>query len=268
MVFRMCTIASGSSGNCTFVQGGETMILVDAGLSGKRIISGLDQIDVDPERISGILITHEHGDHIKGVGILSRKFKLPIYATEATWKTLLDNNMIGKVDPTCMRTLEKDMPIQIGELKVLPYKIYHDATDPVGYVFEYGGKKMSLATDLGKVDRYIINHIQGSHGILLEFNHDINMLEASSYPFSLKRRILGDEGHLCNELAAKVLAYIYHDALEWAILGHLSNENNLPDLAFLSAKNALEEQNIRLGEDIHVEVAKREEVSRFYDIKF
>lgn len=268
MVFRMCTIASGSSGNCTFIQGGETMLLVDAGLSGKRIINGLEQIGIDPEQISGILITHEHGDHIKGVGILSRKFNLPIYATEATWHTLMEQNMIGKIDACCMKIIEKDQVIQIGDIEVLPYKIYHDATDPVGYVFEYGGKKMSLATDLGKVDRYIVNHIQGSHGILLEFNHDVNMLEASSYPFSLKRRILGDEGHLCNELAAKVLAYIYHEELEWAILGHLSNENNLPDLAFLSAKNALEAQHIKLGEDIHVEVAKREEVSRFYEITF
>ncbi|MGL4345932.1 MAG: MBL fold metallo-hydrolase [Cellulosilyticaceae bacterium] len=266
MTFRMCTIASGSSGNCTFIEGGQTKLLIDAGLSGKKIIEGLTKIDIDPATLDGILITHEHSDHIKGVGILSRKYHLPIYATSATWETLLEKNMIGKVADDCIRMLEKDTPLLIGDIRVLPYKIYHDATDPVGYVFEYNNKKMSFATDLGKVDRYIINQIQGSHGILLEFNHDVNMLEASSYPFPLKRRILGDEGHLCNELAAKVLAYIYHDQLEWAILGHLSKENNLPDLAYLCAKNALEEQNIRIGTDIDVEVAKREEVSKFYHL--
>ena len=136
--------------------------------------------------------------------------------------------------------------------------------DPVGYTFEYKNKKITLATDIGIVDEEIAQHLRGSNGILLEFNHDIRMLEAGSYPFPLKKRILGDKGHLNNEDAAKALVEIYHEGLEWAVLGHLSKDNNVPDLAYLTAKTALEENNIQVGKDIIVSVAKRDEVSEIY----
>lgn len=257
MDFYLCPIASGSSGNCTYLHADDQRLLVDVGVSGKRVTEGLTQIDVDPTTLKGILITHEHSDHIKGVGIISRKYDLPIYATAATWERMTSENMLGKVKEQHQKVITKDEPLCFGELIVTPYSIYHDSVDPVGYVFEYRGKKMVLATDMGKVDRKIVERFYHADGILLEFNHDVNMVEVGGYPYSLKQRILGDYGHLNNDLAAKVLAHIYHPDLKWAILGHLSNENNIPDLAYLSAKNALMEKNIEIGKDLDVTVASR-----------
>lgn len=262
MDFIMCAIASGSSGNCTYLQAGDSKILIDAGISGKKVIEGLEEIEVDPQTIQGIFITHEHSDHIKGVGIFSRKFDIPIYATAKTWELMLENNMIGKVKEENQKVIEKDGYLQMEDLNIFPYSIYHDAVDPVGYIFEYKNKKITLATDIGMIDEHIMKHLRGSNGILMEFNHDIHMVEASDYPFQLKRRILGDHGHLCNEVAAQVLVDIYHEDLQWALLGHLSKENNIPDLAYITAKVALEEKNIQIGKDIELTVARREGVSQ------
>ena len=261
MDFCLCPIASGSSGNCTYLQADDERLLIDIGISGKKVTQGLEVLDVDPTTIKGILITHEHSDHIKGVGIISRKYDLPIYATGITWERMLSENMLGKVAEHNQIIMEKDVPLTFGELVVMPYSIYHDAVDPVGYAFTYKGKKIVLATDMGKVDRRVVEHFYNADGILLEFNHDINMVEVGGYPYYLKKRILGDHGHLCNELAAKVLTHIYHPNLQWAILGHLSNENNVPDLAYLCAKNALEAKNIEIGKDIQITVAKRNDMT-------
>ncbi len=266
MAFRLCPIASGSSGNCTFVQANDDKILVDVGISGKKAIAGLEVIDVAPNTLKGILITHEHSDHIKGVGIVSRKFDLPIYATARTWEAMHEKASLGKVADHNQCIFETDQAFNIGELMIKPYSIYHDAVDPVGFVFTHEDKKIVMATDLGKIDRPLLEHFYGANGILLEFNHDINMVEVGRYPYSLKKRVLGDYGHLNNELAAKVLTHIYHDALEWAILGHLSKDNNLPDLAYLTAKNALEEKQIYVGKDIHITVAKRDEVTPVHSV--
>ena len=262
--FRLCPIASGSSGNCTFIQAGERKILVDIGISGKKVTEGLSLIDIDPTTIEGIFITHEHVDHIRGVGIFSRKYDTPIYATQRAWDKMLAENMLGAVKEHNIKILEKEKYLQLEALQILPYGIYHDAVDPVGYIFEYEGKKITLATDIGMIDERIKEYLQGSNGILLEFNHDISMLEAGGYPFYLKKRILSDVGHLNNELAAQTLGEIYHSEMKWAILGHLSKENNVPDLAYLTAKQALEEKNIRIGEDIEVCVAKRDTISPIY----
>lgn len=264
MDFNLCAIASGSSGNCTYLRAGNQQFLIDIGISGKKVIAGLNEIGVNPEAINGILITHEHSDHIKGVGIFSRKFNTPIYATQLAWDKMLNDNMLGAVKEENICVLEKEAYWEIEELKILPYGIHHDSVDPVGYIFEYLDKKITLATDIGVVDESIAKHLRGSHGILLEFNHDVRMLQAGNYPFPLKRRILSDVGHLNNEAAAKVLTDIYHEGLEWAVLGHLSKDNNLPDLAFLTAKTALEENNIIVGKDIKVSVANRDTVSEIY----
>lgn len=266
MDFIMCAIASGSSGNCTFLQAGDNRILIDVGISGKKVIAGLEEIEVDPVTIQGIFITHEHSDHIKGVGILSRKFNIPIYATTKVWKTMLEENMIGKIPEENQKIIIKDEYLQMDDLHILPYSIYHDAVDPVGYIFEYKNKKITLATDIGMIDEHIMAHLRGSHGILMEFNHDIHMVEAGTYPFHLKKRILGDYGHLSNEVAAQVLVDIYHDDLKWALLGHLSRENNIPDLAYITAKVALEEQNIEIGKDIELSVARRDGVSQILTV--
>lgn len=264
MEFKLCALASGSSGNCTYLEAGEQRFLIDVGISGKKVVAALDQLEVAPESINGILITHEHSDHIKGVGILSRKYNIPIYATSLAWERLLGEKMIGVVKEEHQKILEKEVYLQVRELKILPYPIYHDAVDPVGYIFEYKDKKITVATDIGTIDDKIAARLSGSHGILLEFNHDIRMLEAGGYPYYLKKRILSDVGHLNNEAAAKALVELYHPGLEWAVLGHLSKDNNVPDLALLTAQTALEERNIIVGKDIEVIVAKRDEVSKVF----
>lgn len=265
-MFRLCPIASGSSGNCTYIEAGEKRFLVDVGISGKKVTAGLQEIEVEPSSIDGILVTHEHSDHIKGIGIFSRKYHVPIYATAKAWDKLMGEQMIGQIKEENKRVIEKEVYLTEGELKIMPYAIHHDAVDPVGYIFEYQGKKITLTTDCGMIDDCILEKIKDSDGILLEFNHDVSMLEAGSYPFYLKKRILSEVGHLNNEAAAKALVEIYHPGLKWAVLGHLSKDNNVPDLAYLTAQTALEEKHIKVGEDVEIFVAKRDEVSRFFSV--
>lgn len=266
MKFELCTIASGSSGNCIYIGTDKHKILVDAGISGKRITAGLEQIGVEPDEIQGVFITHEHSDHIKGAGIISRKYNWPIYATQATWDVMLEENKIGKVLPENIRIVDKGTPMNFSGLEIMPYSIYHDAADPVGYTFSYEQKKMSIATDLGHVDQKILKALKDSHLILLESNHDVGMLQAGGYPYYLKQRILSENGHLSNELAAKALLGVYNENLEHAILGHLSRENNFPDLAYLTTKNELQSNGIEVGKDIKVSVANKDAVSEIYRI--
>lgn len=266
MKFELCTIASGSKGNCIYIGTDEHKILVDAGISGKRITAGLERIGVDPSEIQGVFITHEHSDHIQGAGIISRKYNLPIYATKGTWDVMLDQQKIGKVLPENIKIIDKEMPLDFQGLEIMPYSIYHDAAEPVGYTFSYNEKKMSIATDLGHVDQSILDHIKDSNLILLESNHDVGMLQAGAYPYYLKQRILSDNGHLSNELAAKALLGTYHENLEHVVLGHLSRENNFPDLAYITTKNKLEANGIEVGKDIKVSVASKDEVSEICGI--
>ncbi len=266
MKFELCTIASGSSGNCIYIGTDKHKILVDAGISGKRITAGLEQIGVQPDEIQGVFITHEHSDHIKGAGIISRKYNWPIYATKATWDVMLEENKIGKILPHNIKIVDSGKGMNFSGLEIMPYSIYHDAADPVGYTFSYEKKKMSIATDLGHVDQKIINALKDSHLILLESNHDVGMLQAGGYPYYLKQRILGENGHLSNELAAKALLGVYNENLEHAILGHLSRENNFPDLAYITTKNELQNNGIEIGKDIKVSVANRDIVSEIYKV--
>ncbi|HHX59721.1 MAG TPA: MBL fold metallo-hydrolase [Epulopiscium sp.] len=266
MKFELCTIASGSSGNCIYIGTDKYKILVDAGISGKRIAAGLEQIGVEPDEIQGVFITHEHSDHIKGAGIISRKYNWPIYATQGTWDVMLEEKKIGKVSEENIKIVDKGRPMHFSGLEIMPYSIYHDAADPVGYTFCYGQKKMSIATDLGHVDQTIINELKNSHLILLESNHDVRMLQAGGYPYYLKQRILGENGHLSNELAAEALLGVYNENLEHAILGHLSRENNFPDLAYITTKNKLQSNGIEVGKDIKVSVANKDEISEIYRV--
>ncbi len=263
---ELCTIASGSSGNCTYIATDKTKVLVDIGISGKKTIAGLQNLGVNPQHIEAILITHEHGDHIKGVGIFSRKFDTPIYATEKTWDIIDEKQLLGKVEPHNKKILVAEQILLIGNLKIKPYPISHDAVEPVGFLFYFNNKKIALFTDTGVVDQKLLEEIKDCDGVLMEFNYDKSMLEVGSYPYNLKRRILSDFGHLCNDTAAKVLVNIYHSNLRWVILGHLSKENNVPDLAYITAKNALEENNIQIDKDIQIHVAHRENNSPLFTV--
>lgn len=259
----LCSIASGSSGNCAYVGSENTGVLIDAGISGKKVEAGLNAIDRTAKEIDGILITHEHSDHIKGLGVLSRKYSLPIYATKETAEAIMQTGSLGTIDPELFCLIEPDEEFTVGDLKILPFEISHDAAHPVGYRLECGGKSVGIATDLGQYSQYTIERLQKVNALLLEANHDVNMLQVGRYPYYLKRRILGKRGHLSNESAGQLLCRLLHDQLKAVFLGHLSKENNYEALAYeaVCAEVACSGNPYQPG-DFYIQVAKREQVSQ------
>ena len=259
---RMCSIASGSSGNCIYVGSDHTHLLVDTGISRKRIEEGLKKLEIKGEEIDGVLITHEHSDHIQGLGVLSRKYELPIYATKGTIEGISGSTSLGKMPDGLFHTIRADEPFRLGDIEVKPFAISHDACEPTGYRFECGGRSAAVATDLGKYDEYTVSNLTGLDAVLLEANHDIHMLEVGGYPYYLKQRILGDKGHLSNELSGRLLCDILHDNLKHIILGHLSKENNYARLAYETVKLEVTlGNNDYKGEDLDMFVAGRDSVS-------
>ncbi len=257
----LCSIASGSSGNCTFVGSKNTKLLVDAGVSGKRIENGLNCLEVSPEDIQGILITHEHADHIQSLGVLARRYHIPIYGTAETINSILKMNSIGRISEELLHYVVPDEAFQINDITVEPFSTSHDASNPVCYTFQADGHKIGMATDLGKYDDYIISKLTGSEILLLEANHDVNMLMVGGYPYYLKQRILGDRGHLSNENSARLICRLFHDKLKYITLAHLSKENNYEELAYETVKVELNQfMSDRSSESI-LSVAKRDVVS-------
>ena len=228
-------------------------------MSGRRLKASLESINVLPEDLDAILITHEHSDHIQGTGILSRRYNLPIYATNGTAASM----DVGKIGDGNLRIISADRDFQIGTIGILPFTIPHDAAEPVGYNLFIGSKKCTLATDMGHIDSYIMDHLKGSSMLILESNHDVDMLKNGSYPYHLKRRILGVNGHLSNSSAADAIPELVESGTEHIMLGHLSRENNLPEIAMLTARNALHDRGIREGQDVTLAVAGRSSVTRF-----
>lgn len=253
------SLVSGSSGNCSLISDGKTTLLVDCGLSCKKLEEALAKAKVDPHDISAMLITHEHSDHIKGAGVVSRKYNLPVFATLKTHEYM----NLGKVESCSVQYLSPDVEFEIGSIGVRPFSIPHDAADPVGYNFFFGEKKLSLATDIGKMNDNVMNNLKGSLAVLLESNHDVVMLQNGRYPAYLKRRILGDFGHLSNSDAAKCVLELIKSGTYHIMLGHLSQENNTPTAAYTTTKNYLEENGVILDKDATLAVAQRFEVSRF-----
>lgn len=249
MIF--CSLYSGSSGNSIFIASKETKILVDAGLTGKSIISALENIGEQPEDLNGILITHEHGDHIKGAGILSRKFNLPIYANEKTWVAM--ERSLGKIRPENIKLIEKDF--MVGDLDISSFRVPHDAVACRGYTIYHGGKRVSVATDIGVFTEEIRRSIIDSDVVLLESNHDVEMLKFGPYPYPLKCRVLSEVGHLSNTDAGKAaLEILKKGSTKKIILGHLSGTNNVPELAFKTVENILREEKLAIGKGLDVEL--------------
>lgn len=264
MELRFSPLFSGSSGNATYVGCDDAHILVDAGLSGSRVTGELERVGVDPARLDAILVTHEHADHIKGIGILSRRYDLPIYASEGTWRELW-----GKLGPIAMKNMRVFQPgedFYIGSIDVTPFPIPHDAAQPVGYTFETGGAKLALATDLGCVRESWLKYISGASAVILESNFDPGMLQAGPYPYDLKKRILGRKGHLSNDDAGEVAAALVRAGARQIVLGHLSKENNYPELALRCCEYALQQEGIRVGVDVQVMVASREHNSGMFSV--
>lgn len=258
-MIKVCSLFSGSSGNCIFVSYNETAILIDAGVSGKRIEAALEGIGESFDKIAGIFITHEHSDHISGAGILSRRYKIPIYANPITWAAM--RPFMGKLSPDNIRHIAVGEITAIGDISVRPFSIPHDAACPVGYNIFVDGKKLTIATDIGHMDSELLANLEKSDMILLESNHDIEMLRTGRYPWPLKQRILGDHGHLCNEMAGKVVAHLAQCGTKRFLLGHLSQENNFPELAYRTVCNALMEKKINPTKDVYLEVALRDRAS-------
>lgn len=255
---RLAPIASGSSGNSIYVGNDNTHILIDAGISGKRVVEGLNDLELTLNDIEGILVTHEHSDHISGLGVLSRKQEIPIYATKDTIDAILRVKSLGKINPSIFREIEADSPFCINDIEINPIKISHDAVDPVAYAMRDGEKKMAVLTDLGCYDDYTISRIKDMDVIMIEANHNVNMLQVGPYPYYLKQRILGNKGHLSNELCGQLLSEVVHDNLKEIILGHLSKENNHEELAFETVRMELTAGNHDfMGDDFKIRVANR-----------
>ncbi len=263
---RICSIASGSSGNCVYVGDDDTHILIDAGISGKRVKAGLEAIGVDIKDIQALLITHEHSDHISGVGVLSRKYKMPIYSKERTLKNVLKSRSVGVIDPELFHHVEADETFMVGHILVTPFTSNHDAIDPLCYTFIKEDKKIGFATDLGSYNDYIKDHLKGANALYLEANHDVRMLEVGPYPYFLKQRILSDVGHLSNDMSADLICELYHEGLNHIILAHLSHENNMPAVAHATVKHEIDARLALNEGDLHLYIAKRSENSTLVEV--
>jgi len=262
MTIRFCSLASGSSGNCQYIETDRVRLLVDAGLSGKRIQESLISIEVDPSTINGILVTHEHKDHIHGVGVLSRRFNIPIYTNEKTWECM--KTEIGEINEKNIIIFDTDKIFEIQDLNIHPFQLSHDAIEPVGYSFYHKNIKISLVTDTGYVSEKVKENIRNSQLLLIESNHDVEMLKVGKYPWYLKKRILSEKGHLSNEDAGKLLAEVLYGKNECILLGHLSKENNFPELAYQTVANILTEKGLDVVKDINLELTYRDRPSKVF----
>lgn len=247
MTLRFSVLASGSTGNAFYIESDKERLLVDAGLSGKQMDHLFSEIDIDPSTLTGILVTHEHSDHIKGLGIMARKYNLPIFANEKTWNAM--ERSIGKIglDQKFYFNMEQVKTFQ--DLDVESFGVSHDAAEPMFYTFHHEGKKVALVTDLGYVSERIKKTVEDADAYIFEANHDVGMLRMGRYPWNVKRRILGDSGHVSNEDCGLALTDIISNRTKRIYLAHLSLDNNMKDLARMSVDSVLQERGITL--DLH-----------------
>ena len=261
-MLELCSIASGSSGNCICVGSDDSHVLIDAGISGKRIEQGLNEINLTSGEMDRILITHEHMDHIAGLGVMARRYGLPMYATAGTIEAICETKSVGKIDTELFHEIVPEETFTIGDLSVTPVSISHDAADPVAYRIKKDSRVFAVVTDLGNYDEHLVEQFQGLDVLLLEANHDIHMLETGIYPYPLKRRIMGDRGHLSNERSGQLLSELLHDGFGSVMLGHLSRENNYEELAYEAVRlEVTMGENPYKAEDFPMYVAKRDQVS-------
>lgn len=244
MTLRFSVLASGSTGNAFYIESDQEKLLVDAGLSGKQMDRLLGEIQVNPSSLSGILVTHEHSDHIKGLGIIARKYKLPIYANAKTWKAM--ENSIGSISLDQKFHFNMEEIKTFGDIDVESFGVSHDAAEPMFFTFRQNGKKVALVTDLGYVSERIKKTVEDADAYIFEANHDVGMLRMGRYPWNVKRRILGDNGHVSNEDCGLALGDIISNRTKRIYLAHLSQDNNMKDLARMSVDSMLQERGIKL----------------------
>lgn len=257
-----CPLCSGSSGNASFLEAEGRRFLIDAGLTRKRIAALLESIGVPLQTIDAVFLTHEHVDHVAGAGVLARAHHIPVYAAADCFSALPPS--VGEIPAACMRVFEPDREFFCGKVRVLPFSTPHDAAHAVGYSFMAEGRKVTVMTDVGHVDDRLLTQLSGSDLVLLEANHDVDMLLAGPYPYPLKQRILSRRGHLCNEDCGRALIALHERGVRNVILGHLSRENNTPELARVTIEAMLESAGIL--SDMRVSVALRDRPLGLFEI--
>ena len=262
-MLELCTLASGSSGNCLLVSDGRTHILVDAGISCRRITNGLKALGVDPRELSGVLITHEHTDHMAGLATLTKQLRVPVYASRGTGRQLCYR--IAFLEEL-LRPVTPGEGFSVGGIGVESFPTPHDAAESTGYALSAGGRKAAVATDLGCVTPEVLKGIRGADLLVCEANHDVEWLRSGPYPYYLKARILGDRGHLSNEAGAELAWTAVEGGARTVVLAHLSHENNTPQRAHQVVRGVLERRGAAVGRDVVLEVAPRSEAGRRYPV--
>lgn len=264
MPLNFCSFASGSSGNCYMIRQGQTAILVDVGISGKRIFEGLEYTHTPLEEVAAVLITHEHIDHVKSLPVVTKKApNIKAYANKRTWGSI--ERKVAEEKKAFFITGED---FYIGDILVRPFPIPHDAAEPVGFSFYADERQISIVTDAGYISEDIFNEIMDADLLVLEANHEVEVLQMCSYPYHTKRRILGDKGHLSNVTAGKCICKLMEvkDKARRILLGHLSSQNNEPELAKMTIGNILREEDIYIGDRLQMEVILRDCVSAVYEV--
>lgn len=264
MPLRVCSLYSGSSGNSTLIAGDDAKILVDCGVSARAEELALFNVGVKPECIKGIFITHEHSDHIKGVGIMSRKYNIPVYANEKTWQAM--EGKIGEIALSCQRIIKNGSEVYIDDLCVASFKTSHDAADSISYTVMKNNKKVSIVTDTGYISNGILDAVMGSQLMLLESNYDPKMLSECIYPSMLKQRIAGNKGHLSNDVCAETILKLIDSNIKYILLSHLSKESNTPEVAFHTVKSKLENNGVYIGNDVMVDMTYRDKSTHVYNL--
>ena len=257
-MLKFCSLYSGSSGNSSLIQSKDINILIDAGVSGKKIVDALASINVGIENISAILITHEHIDHTQSIATLSKKYNIPVYANKKTWEAMSDKK--AKISNENICYFNNNKPFNLKDVTILPFDIPHDAANPCGFTISDSNSKVSIATDIGHMTTSILDNIKNSNFLLLEANYEPDVLKCSSYPFHLKERIASPIGHLSNIEAGKTINYLADFGVKNIMLGHLSKENNFPELAYKSVLEQIENKELTLN------VASRFEPSEFFEV--
>ena len=252
-MFKFCNLYSGSSGNCSFVGTDNINILIDCGESQKKILTALESIGTNINQINAIVVTHEHSDHVKTLGAISKKYNIPVYANEKTFNNMPEQTELIKEENR--KIFNTDDHFEIGDLQIHPFHIPHDAAEPCGYNIYNENNKISIATDIGHMDNSILKKLEESKFLLLESNYEPEILKYAKYPYYLKRRISGPNGHLSNQEASDTIIKLLSTGVNNIMLGHLSKENNFPELAYKTVMDEI--INNKINNNLTLNVASR-----------
>lgn len=260
MVF--CPLYSSSSGNSTFIATQDTAILVDAGVNASRILEALNEIGASFSDIKAVIITHEHIDHIRGIGVLARRHGIPIIANHGTWEAIIGQGKAGEIPFSKRIYFEHNTTFYVGDIAITPFDTHHDANQSVGYCIENESSKVSIVSDTGTVSKAMMSHIAGSDLLMMEFNYDEHMLKNGRYPAFLKKRILSNHGHMSNADAAEIVCYAANQGCRKFVLSHLSRDNNTPEAAYDAAFQGLLEHHDTPAKEVEIIVARPDKVTK------